>query len=139
MQAALADFIRDGRLRLHLRQMNAKYSRRMAATAEALARHCGHHLDIGRGSGGLQLATWFRDGAIADETVAAALRLHGMGPQAMSRFHLGAPRPGLLFGIARVASEDVDGIAAKLARLLDEHFSAIPATRTAAPKGPGSA
>lgn len=126
IQAALADFIRDGRLRTHLRQMNAKYAERMTATVGALQRHCGHLLDIGSGSGGLQLATWFRDPAADDETVVAALRLHGMAPQSMSRFHIGTPRPGLLFGIARVAPSDIDAVASKLSRLLEEHFAATP-------------
>lgn len=129
IQAALADFIRDGRLRVHLRQMNAKYAEKMTATIQALTHHCGHLLEVGSGSGGLQLATWFHDTAAEDETVAAALRLRGMAPQSMSRFHLGAPRPGLLFGIARVEPSDIDSVASKLSRLLDEHFAAIPARR----------
>lgn len=121
IQAALADFIRDGRLRVHLRQMNAKYAERMMATVQALTRHCGSILEVGSGSGGLQLATWFRDAAAEDETIAAALRLHGLAPQSMSRFHLNAPRPGLLFGIARVAPDGIDGVISKLGRLLTEH------------------
>jgi GntR family transcriptional regulator/MocR family aminotransferase len=119
IQAALADFIREGRLRAYLRQMNAIYAGRMAATRDALQKHCGHLLDIAEGSGGLQLASWFKDAAADDESVAADLRAHGMAPQPMSRFYLGKPRSGLLFGIARVLPGDIDGIASKLAGLLE--------------------
>jgi GntR family transcriptional regulator/MocR family aminotransferase len=49
-----------------------------------------------------------------------------MAPQSMSRFHIGTPRPGLLFGIARVAPSDIDAVASKLSRLLEEHFAATP-------------
>jgi GntR family transcriptional regulator/MocR family aminotransferase len=122
VQAALADFIREGRLRAHLRQMNAAYAERMEATTSALRRHCGHVLRIGDGSGGLQLATWFHDATADDKEIADLLRRHGMAPQPMSRFHLGTPRPGLLFGIARVRPEDVEANAVRISRLLDEYF-----------------
>ncbi|MFK0329679.1 PLP-dependent aminotransferase family protein [Rhizobium sp. NPDC090275] len=119
IQAALADFIRDGRLRAYLRQMNAIYATRMRATTDALRRHCGHLLDIAEGAGGLQLASWFKDASVDDEDIARALRGHGLAPQPMSRFHVGTPRTGLLFGIARVVPAEIDVIAARLAKLIE--------------------
>ncbi len=118
IQAALADFIREGRLRAYLRQMNAKYAERMAATVSALRHHCGHLLDVTEGSGGLQLATWFHNRTADDAAAADALRGDGIAPQPMSRFYLGAPRPGLLFGIANASTKDIDALAAKIARIL---------------------
>jgi GntR family transcriptional regulator/MocR family aminotransferase len=118
IQAALADFIREGRLRSYLRQMNATYAARMAATTDALKHHCGHLLDIAEGAGGLQLASWFRDPDVDDEQVVATLRSHGLAPQPMSRFYLGSPRPGLLFGIARVLPDEIDAIASRLAGVI---------------------
>ncbi|MDI7860607.1 PLP-dependent aminotransferase family protein [Rhizobiaceae bacterium n13] len=116
IQAALADFIREGRLRAYLRRMNGKYAERMAATASALRRHCGNVLDIADGSGGLQLATWFQGRGTDDRKVAGALNAEGHGVQAMSQFYLGLPRPGLLFGIARTNPDTVDKVIAGFAR-----------------------
>jgi GntR family transcriptional regulator/MocR family aminotransferase len=119
IQAALADFIREGRLRAYLRQMNTTYATRMAATTDALRQHCGHLLDIAEGAGGLQLASWFKDDTIDDEAIVTALRAHEIAPQPMSRFYLGKPKPGLLFGIAKVVPTDIDVTASKLARILN--------------------
>jgi GntR family transcriptional regulator/MocR family aminotransferase len=118
IQAALADFIRDGRFRAHLRHMNAIYAARMAATVSALRRHCGGWLEVGEGAGGLQLATWFRDTSTDDATVTRRINADGFALRAMSTLHLGPPRPGLLFGIARMPPEAADAAAARIARLL---------------------
>lgn len=121
IQAALADFIRDGRLRGHVRKMKALYAARMAASVAALRDHCGDVLEIGEGSGGLQLATWFRDRDVDDRAVAQRLKADGFAVQPMSRFHLGPARPGLVFGIARVAPAQVQAQVARLAAILREH------------------
>lgn len=119
VQAALADFIREGRLRAHLRRMNAAYAERMTATVVALRRHCGHALQVGDGAGGLQLATWFHDRRTDDHATAERLNALGSALRPMSRFHIGPPRPGLLFGIARVEPKDVDAAAEKIGRRLE--------------------
>ena len=118
IQAALADFMRDGRLRGHIRKMRALYAARMAASVAALQRHCGDVLQIGEGAGGLQLAAWFRDPRVDDRAVARHLQANGFAMQPMSRFHLGPARPGLVFGIARVAPGHVEADVARLARLM---------------------
>jgi GntR family transcriptional regulator/MocR family aminotransferase len=123
LQAALADFMREGRLRAHVRRMNGLYGPRMAATVAALGRHCGQRLDLGEGSDGLHLATWFRDPSVDDEAVAQALGAHGLAMQPMSQFHLGPARPGLLFGIARVDITTVDEETRRLGALLDDVVS----------------
>ncbi|HEY4250943.1 MAG TPA: PLP-dependent aminotransferase family protein [Roseomonas sp.] len=120
IQAALADFIREGRLRAHLRRMNALYAARMAATVAALRRHCGRVLEVGEGAGGLQLATWFRDPATDDRAAVARLGTQGIALRPMSRFYGGTPRPGLLFGIARVDPDWVDAAAARVGALLGD-------------------
>ncbi|WP_047456596.1 PLP-dependent aminotransferase family protein [Rhizobium rhizogenes] len=118
IQAALADFIRDGRFRAHLRHMNTVYAARMAATVSALRRHCDDWLDVGEGAGGLQLATWFRDAGADDVSAMRRINAEGFALRAMSTLHLGPPRPGLLFGIARMPPEAADAAAARIARLL---------------------
>ncbi|MFS8115523.1 PLP-dependent aminotransferase family protein [Rhizobium jaguaris] len=118
IQAALADFIREGRFRAHLRHMNAVYAERMAAAVSALRRHCGDQLTIGEGAGGLQLAAWFRDAGADDRAVGRRINAQGFALRPMSALHLGPPRPGLLFGIARMAPEAADAAAAKIAKLI---------------------
>ncbi|AYG67001.1 MULTISPECIES: PLP-dependent aminotransferase family protein [unclassified Rhizobium] len=118
IQAALADFMREGRFRAHLRQMNTIYAERMAATVEALNRHCGAWLEVGAGGGGLQLASWFRDTKTDDVAVARIINANGFAVRPISALYLGPARPGLLFGIARMEAQAADGAAAKIARLL---------------------
>lgn len=118
VQAALADFIGEGRFRAHLRQMNALYALRMAATVDALQRHLGEILHIGVGAGGLQLATWFHDERVDDRAIALALNAQGFAMRPMSSFYLGRARPGLLFGIAQVAIEDVESLAGRIRNII---------------------
>ena len=118
MQAALADFMREGRFRAHLRQMNAIYAERMAATVEALRRHCGDWLEVGVGGGGLQLVSWFHDGKTDDVAVARAINSNGFAVRPISALYLGPARPGLLLGIARMEAQAADAAAASIARLL---------------------
>jgi len=118
IQAALADFMRDGRLRGYIRKMKALYAARMAVSGAALRQHCGDALEISEGSGGLQLATWFRDPDVDDLAVSEHLKANGFAMQPMSRFHLGPARPGLVFGISRVAPDTVQSHVAQLAGIM---------------------
>jgi GntR family transcriptional regulator/MocR family aminotransferase len=118
IQAALADFMREGRFRAHLRHMNGIYAERMASTVEALNRHCGNWLEVGAGGGGLQLASWFRDGKTDDVAVARAINSNGFAVRPISALYLGPARPGLLLGIARMEAQVADAAAARIARLL---------------------
>ncbi|KQV37540.1 MULTISPECIES: PLP-dependent aminotransferase family protein [unclassified Rhizobium] len=120
IQAALADFIREGRLRAYLRQMNARYAERMQAITTTLDRLCGDRLEIAKGHGGLQLATWFKDRATDDIGLVSRLGAQAQGLQPMSQFYLSAPRPGLLFGIARV---DVGRLHEAIVDILDRAAS----------------
>ncbi|KAA1182555.1 PLP-dependent aminotransferase family protein [Rhizobium tropici] len=119
IQAALADFMREGRFRAHLRQMNAIYAERMAATVSALDHYCGAWLEVGAGGGGLQLASWFRDTKTDDVAVARIINANGFAVRPISALYLGPARPGLLLGIARMAAQAADAAAAAIARLLE--------------------
>jgi GntR family transcriptional regulator/MocR family aminotransferase len=119
IQAALADFMREGRFRAHLRHMNAIYAERMAATVSALDRRCGNRLKIGAGGGGLQLASWFRDIGTDDLAAARTINSNGFAVRPISALYLGPSWPGLLLGIARMEAQAADAAAAKIARLLD--------------------
>jgi GntR family transcriptional regulator/MocR family aminotransferase len=118
VQAALADFIGEGRFRAHLRQMNSLYASRMRATVDALQRHLGEILRIGVGAGGLQLSTWFHDERVDDRVIASSLNAQGFAVRPMSSFYLGRARPGLLFGIAQVAIEDVERLIGRIRNII---------------------
>ncbi|OJF98358.1 PLP-dependent aminotransferase family protein [Pararhizobium antarcticum] len=124
LQAALADFMREGRLRAHVRRMTAIYGARMAATVDALSRHCADRLGLGTENDGLHLATWFCDAGVDDHALVETLGANGLAMQPLSQFYLGRPSPGLLFGIARVDLATVDKDMQRLGALLSEPLPA---------------
>ena len=129
IQAALADFISEGHLRTHLRQMKPIYAARMRAVTEALHRYCESILDIGPGNDGLQLATWFKNVSTDDVAIVENLSQHGYAMHPMSNFYLKTARPGLLFGVAGAHVENVNE---DIQRLALSHV--VVQTRAAAPR-----
>lgn len=118
IQAALADFIDEGRLRAYLRRMNQQYAGRMARTIDMLESHFGERLAISGGNGGLQLAAWFRDETVDDRAVVAKVNASGYGLMPMSGFFLGRPAPGILFGISQAQAAAVERLAVDLKAVL---------------------
>lgn len=105
VQAAFLEFLREGHFRAHIRRMTPLYAARMAAFRAAAMAACGGAIIPGPGTGGLQLALWFRDTTLDDHGVTERLRGAGYGPQPLSSMYLGVGRPGLLCGIAGLAPE----------------------------------
>ncbi len=118
IQAALADFINEGRLRAYLRRMNQQYAERMARTIGMLESHFGGRLVISGGNGGLQLAAWFRDEMVDDRAVVAKVNASGYGLMPMSGFFIGKSAPGILFGISQAEAAAVQRLAADLKLML---------------------
>lgn len=118
IQAALADFINEGRLRAYLRRMNQQYAERMARTIGMLESHFGGRLKISGGNGGLQLAAWFRDETVDDRAVVTKVNASGYGLMPMSGFFLGRSAPGILFGISQAQPVAVERLAADLRMVL---------------------
>ncbi len=118
VQAALADFIRDGHLRAHIRRMNSVYHARMEAALEALHRHCGEVLLVPEQRGGLQLAAYFRDASRDDIAIAEALRHRAVAAKPLSQFYLQTPRPGLLLGISLTPPEAAEAAAGRMREVL---------------------
>lgn len=122
VQAALADFIRDGNFRAHIRRMNSVYRERMDGALAALSRYCNDALIIPEQRGGLQLASYFRD-ARRDDTVAATmLRQHGVSVKPLSQFYREAPQSGLLFGISLTKPAESEAAAARMKHIFAEEF-----------------
>ncbi|MBB3659584.1 GntR family transcriptional regulator/MocR family aminotransferase [Rhizobium sp. BK650] len=118
IQAALADFINEGRLRAYLRRMNEQYAERMARTIGMLESRFGGRLVISGGNGGLQLAVWFRDETADDRGVVARMNALGYGLMPMSDFFIGRSAPGILFGISQAQPVAVERLAADLRTVL---------------------
>ncbi|GBQ70446.1 transcriptional regulator [Ameyamaea chiangmaiensis NBRC 103196] len=118
-QAALADFMREGHLRAHVRRMRPVYAERMRVTAEALRAVCGAELDVGQGAVGLQLAAWFRDPAIDDTAIVRSLEERGVRLRALSALSIADPRPGLLIGIATATRSGAERLARLVLRLVE--------------------
>lgn len=118
VQAALADFIRDGHLRAHIRRMGAVYQARMEGALAALRDHCGAVLLVPEQRGGLQLAAHFCDPGRDDVEIAAALYEMGIAAKPLSQFYLETPRPGLLLGISLTQGQAADEAARKICGLL---------------------
>ncbi|UHD47953.1 PLP-dependent aminotransferase family protein [Aureimonas altamirensis] len=117
VQAALVDFLNEGHLRAHVRRMRGIYQERMMSLRDVLKEAGKGWFALGSGAGGLQIPIWFDDRETDDRAIAQSLHEKGIGAMALSAFHLGAPRPGLLFGIGSVTPERLDRLMHELEKL----------------------
>ena len=127
LQAALAEFINEGRLRAHIRRMAPLYAVRMMALRQALAEAAPSDLIPPPPHGGLQLAVSFCDQTRDDQLAARLMQEKGFGVRAFSDFHQGHPRRGLVFGTASAT----DDVARQAARAFTEISNRL--TRRASP------
>jgi len=118
IQAALADFINEGRLRAYLRRMNQQYAERMALMTDMLESRFAGRLAVSGGNGGLQLGAWFCDQTVDDRAFVAKANALGYGLMPMSGFFIGKADPGILFGISQAETAAVQRLAADLDRIL---------------------
>jgi GntR family transcriptional regulator / MocR family aminotransferase len=117
-QAAFLAFLREGYFGAHIKRMTPIYAARMAHFREEVQRACGALAELGPGTGGLQLALWFKHQNISDVAIAASLQRHGYAPQPISPMYLGPPRAGLLCGIAGLMPESAQAVATDIATTL---------------------
>jgi GntR family transcriptional regulator/MocR family aminotransferase len=117
IQAALADFIRGGYLRTHIRKMRTCYASRLDCAIGALAHHCGSMASIKKPPGGLQLCAELPDG-YDDVAICAELARVGVAAMPLSRFFLGPARPGLLLGFALPQENEIQTAARSIACVL---------------------
>jgi GntR family transcriptional regulator / MocR family aminotransferase len=115
VQLALADFLKAGGLRRHIRGMNAEYGARMAILVDSLRRD--GLLTVPAGSGGLQLCVGWSGGPL-DAAAAASLRAAGIAAAPISPMCSGARHNGLLLGIGLVQRHEVQPAAKVLCSVL---------------------
>ena len=118
IQAAFLVFLRDGHFGAHIKRMTAHYAARMAAFRSAILHFGDTSIEPGPGTGGLQLALWFKDHGLDDKAVAASLRLRGYAPTPLSTMYEQEGRPGLLCGIASLPPDQAPEAARAIADLV---------------------
>ncbi|WP_233836986.1 MocR-like pyridoxine biosynthesis transcription factor PdxR [Paraburkholderia sp. ZP32-5] len=127
LQAALADFIRQGHFARHLKRMRALYGERRVLLVHALERAFGERLSVDLPPGGIQFAARFAEGPngpVDDIVVAARASEAGLAVLPLSNWYATgrAPRTprGLVLGFANIADADeADRLARKLRACLE--------------------
>jgi GntR family transcriptional regulator/MocR family aminotransferase len=124
-QGALARFIADGHLAIHLRRTRLLYARRQEALLAGLERHLARWLGSSPDSGGMHLIAR-PVGAIApafdDRAVAAAAAQAGIAVSPLSSCYVGRRRRhGLIVGYAGTPERAIDAGCAALARVLHRY------------------
>lgn len=101
-QGALARFIGDGHLAVHLRRTRSLYAARQDSVLAAAARHLAGRLRIDRDPGGMHLIGWPADPAGFDDVHAtAAAAAHDVTVAPLSRYYRAStPAHGLIIGYA---------------------------------------
>jgi GntR family transcriptional regulator/MocR family aminotransferase len=100
LQAAVADFIRQGHFANHLRRMRRLYARRQQTFVALCQRHLARWLTIEENESGMQLLGRFAM-PLDDREVTRLASAAGIDVQSVSiNYHSDTPRHGLLFGYA---------------------------------------
>lgn len=117
-QAALADFIREGHLAAHLRQLLVEYDRRRQALLEAL-QSVSKDMEVGDSEGGMHLTVYLRD-SLDESAIAERCWRSGVVLHPLSRYYLGPPRSGFVLGFACVCPSRIQAAMRVVARALRE-------------------
>lgn len=118
LQATLADFIAEGHLGIHLRRMRLAYRERRDALLRALDHDCADVLDWRRNAveAGLHLTVTFRDQTRGDIEVSKAATRLGLQTPALSAYHMGRGRNGLVLGFAATSADRMADAVRRLRR-----------------------
>jgi GntR family transcriptional regulator/MocR family aminotransferase len=102
LQAALADFIDEGHMSMHLKRMRRIYAARRMAFRSHAQEQLGEWLTLRATDAGIQFVGDLRDG-LDDRPIAAAARRRGfnISPLSMHFRHV-SPRSGLVLGYAAI-------------------------------------
>jgi hypothetical protein len=105
--------------------MRRLYRQRRDALVEALGRHLGDGAVVEGASAGMHLALCLPADGVPDAGIARRAREQGIVVNALSAHAVpgGAPVNGLMLGYAQVPAERIDGLVARLARVI------LPAAR----------
>lgn len=116
-QAALAEFIREGRLTAHIRRMRLLYAERQAVLREAWGRYIGEDLPLAGGEAGMHLTARLPAG-LDDQVLSRLGADRGLNLRPLSLYGLEATPSGLVLGYAGVEEAELRRATAVLAELL---------------------
>ncbi|HEY0879859.1 MAG TPA: PLP-dependent aminotransferase family protein [Zeimonas sp.] len=117
-QDTLAAFIAAGHLARHVRKMRRVYGERREALLAGLARHFSGQLDVLPSDSGLHIACTSTNAGRIRALVARA-HANGIRLPSIEAFTMGpSHRHGIVFGLGRMASEEIDRGVRKLASLV---------------------
>jgi GntR family transcriptional regulator/MocR family aminotransferase len=135
LQAALAEFIRDGYFSTHLKRMRRLYAERQRRFLGLCRQHLAPWMTVGEPEAGMQVVARLREG-LDDREVAAAALGRGVDLLPLSvNYRHGPPEQGLVLGYAGVGErETLAGI-----RTLRTIFEALAASRAVPGKCGGAA
>ncbi|WP_373236235.1 MocR-like pyridoxine biosynthesis transcription factor PdxR [Cohaesibacter celericrescens] len=130
VQQALADFMADGHLRAHVREMNKLYHARRDALVAGLNRHCRPFLAPVVPDGGIQLPAYFTEHALGrgfdDKALVPLLRKDGVESSALSSLYWSSQskgsskvKQGLFLGYAASNLEEIEAGVKRIATRLD--------------------
>ena len=115
IQAALAEFIREGYFFSHIRRMRRIYKRRQAMFAEALARHLANQIPVVRPPGGMQMMLPLPNDILA-ERVSRHAAAAGIHARPLNMYALTDTAPNALhLGFAAVSERQIEPAAKALA------------------------
>lgn len=121
LQAAMADFIRNGYFASHMRRMRKLYGEQQARFAALLQRHLRNWLRVEPTSAGMQLTAFYRRPLDQDALLAQA-RHKGLNLTPLSRYYLGQPPcGGLYLGFGGIPRENLESSV----KTLQECFQAL--------------
>jgi GntR family transcriptional regulator/MocR family aminotransferase len=122
-QAALCEFIEDGHLARHLRQMRRLYSERLKALTHHAERHWNGLISLSPIEAGVQVIGWLQQNLNA-ERVASAAAANGVDVVPISRYSHTAVLPeGLQIGFAAVDEQAIERGVKALASTMQQLLS----------------
>lgn len=121
-QAAMAEFIRSGRLERHLRRGTAELRRRRNCMIEGIRNHAGKHVRLVDSRAGMHLTGWLSGFTYARLAKLIALgRQRGLGLHAIHHYYkVPPPTPGLILGFASLSCTQISNAMTILGACIDE-------------------
>ena len=128
LQAATADFMREGHFLGHIRRMRALYQARQLALVEQLQKQLGTFFRITPVEAGMHMIAWLPE-HLDDDALARALDQHGIHTYPLSDYCVEhVLPPALLIGFASTPEDQAQARVEELALALDKMGYLQPAT-----------
>ncbi len=116
-QRVLAGFMLDGGFNAHIRKMRALYRLRRDTLVDSLTELAGDLFELEPCHAGMHLIGWLRSRAVADVAAAEAIWASGVDCLPVSIYSdTRAARPGVMFGFACAAEDEIARNVATVAR-----------------------